>query len=361
TPSEFFDITPLIDTTQFEIIPLESHSEAIIGDISDVYIRDNKIIVVDKRRGQSFSFSREGKFLNQLGKTGEGPEEYIPSNINSILVEKDKIGYYDFCRRSITYYSFDNQYLHTHNNFLISSFNIYPIDDELVCMTEFRKNETGLNHIQILQKNNQIKSFLPFDNSHLVRGWGVERNDFRVGNDLYFHVTTKDTLFRYSKETGVTPLYAIDIQGNKIPEEKKYGPGIDAVLYSIANEAVLGMNSIAVLKDILFLKFDNAQVIYNMKTNERLAVSKICHIKNWGAHALIHINTKSCSIRDGYIIQSVNAEVWDMIRQYPPKTNDGQNSRFNKELWKRTNSVTAEANPFLILFKIKEGDSPFSS
>ncbi|MGL5691422.1 MAG: hypothetical protein ACRDD8_11475, partial [Bacteroidales bacterium] len=44
TPSEFFDITPLIDTTQFEIIPLESHSEAIIGDISDVYIRDNKII-----------------------------------------------------------------------------------------------------------------------------------------------------------------------------------------------------------------------------------------------------------------------------------------------------------------------------
>lgn len=354
TPKTFFDISMYIDTSEFEIIILESPEEAIIGQITDVYLRDNIIVVVDSRAKCAFSFDRNGDFINVLGKIGDGPEEYRPFDVNSIIVSENKIGFYDFMKREIKYFDFQNNYINTVKNFPISAFKIYPINNEIVCMTEFRVNNNGLNHINVIKENSKIKSYLPFDSTMLGMGWGVERTEIQVGDNLYFHVVTKDTIFKYNKETGVTPLYALNIQGNYVPEEVKRKTGREALIYSIDNDALLGINSISVLNDLLLIKLEDKQLVFDMVMNKNLGVYETFKIQDLGAYASVPINTRGCCIQDGYLIKSMSADDWINIREYAPEEYDGQNSSFNKQLWDRTANITEEDNPFLILFKIKE-------
>ncbi len=58
-----------------EFIPLETTSECLLGDyLNNIFIDKNEIIVFDFE--YAYRFSREGKFLNKVGKKGRGPGEY---------------------------------------------------------------------------------------------------------------------------------------------------------------------------------------------------------------------------------------------------------------------------------------------
>ena len=54
-----------------------------------IYYGEEYIFVCDQRKpGAFYRFSKDGKFLNKIGCSGEGPEEYIRSL--SFSVDEDK-------------------------------------------------------------------------------------------------------------------------------------------------------------------------------------------------------------------------------------------------------------------------------
>lgn len=86
-----FDV---IDSKSFldesEFIFLETKKECIIGDASGFLLSTNEFFIVDRRGKKTvFRFSKEGKFLNTIGKQGQGPEEY--NSINDVLVNDEFI------------------------------------------------------------------------------------------------------------------------------------------------------------------------------------------------------------------------------------------------------------------------------
>lgn len=68
---------PLSDAVQIvDIVPLEVTDESILSDISDLQVTASDIWVKTYKDQAIFRFSRSGKFLNKVGKIGQGPEEY---------------------------------------------------------------------------------------------------------------------------------------------------------------------------------------------------------------------------------------------------------------------------------------------
>ena len=62
----------------YELIPLETTDESLIGFIDKIEFYDDKIYILDRFFGSSvFVFSKEGKFLSKLSRKGRGPGEYI--------------------------------------------------------------------------------------------------------------------------------------------------------------------------------------------------------------------------------------------------------------------------------------------
>lgn len=350
--SKHFDLTPLIDTTTFEIIPLESHSDAIVGTISDVYVRGNKIIVVDNNSNYAYAFNRQGKFLNKLGSIGEGPKDYHPNFINAILVEEDRIGFFNFYTQKISYYDFDNKFIKTYDNFPVPALNIYPIDGQYVCMSEFVKNEIGCNHMYIINKN-ETKPYFPFEDKPINRGWGVDKQGVIANNKLYFHLISKDTIFQYDKKTGVKPIYNIKLKGRTVPDEIKNGNGREALMYKIKNNAVLGMQSIDVLNNILFINFGNNHIVYDMATNKQIGLFDRCGIKDWDDFSYLSANTPHGYFRDGYFIFHSSADEWCTYKEYKSTTFSAYKNDFHKQLWEKTQQMTEEDNPILILVKVQ--------
>lgn len=69
---------PLSDAAaKVEIVPLEVTDESMLGSIHSLHVTDQDIWVDQYKDEYIYRFSRTGKFLNKVGKIGQGPEEYV--------------------------------------------------------------------------------------------------------------------------------------------------------------------------------------------------------------------------------------------------------------------------------------------
>ena len=73
--------------TDVDFIKLEVTTNSMIRDIRNVVIAEDYVLVDDYSEGV-FRFSKGGKFLNKIGKKGNGPDEYLYVN-QVILNEKN--------------------------------------------------------------------------------------------------------------------------------------------------------------------------------------------------------------------------------------------------------------------------------
>jgi len=87
-----------------EYVPLETTDENILGDyLKRIYITSKEIFVFDFALGV-YRFTRDGKFINKIGRIGRGPEECIKpidmilDSINKfvVLLDHDKLVKYDY-------------------------------------------------------------------------------------------------------------------------------------------------------------------------------------------------------------------------------------------------------------------------
>lgn len=80
---------PLSDAAaQVEIVPLELTDSSLIAEVSNVQVTEHDIWVKSSKSQSVFRFSREGKFLNKVGRVGQGPGEY--SYLGGFMVDEDR-------------------------------------------------------------------------------------------------------------------------------------------------------------------------------------------------------------------------------------------------------------------------------
>ena len=68
---------PLSDVAaKVEIVPLEVTDESLLANVTDFYVSEYNIWIHHSKDPKIYRFTREGKFLNTIGKRGQGPGEY---------------------------------------------------------------------------------------------------------------------------------------------------------------------------------------------------------------------------------------------------------------------------------------------
>lgn len=64
--------------TDYNVIPLETTNESLIGNIDKIVFHDNQFFILDQFKVRTiFVFSSTGKFMWKLSKFGKGPGEFI--------------------------------------------------------------------------------------------------------------------------------------------------------------------------------------------------------------------------------------------------------------------------------------------
>lgn len=202
------------DVEGIEYIPLETTDSCLISNVTALIMDDEFIFVQNGKTDQNFQFTRQGKFVREVGKVGEGPGEYPPYTVlDPVMDTKKREIYLNRYRLPAMVYSYDGEFLRTDTTITEFVSNRYLLDNGCWALAG-----AALSPIQqspwlaaLKDKNNRIIAtkaafpanlpadvcymqdiqFVPFQNSALA---------FTLCNDTLFRVT----------EEGITPACIYD-------------------------------------------------------------------------------------------------------------------------------------------------------
>jgi len=207
------DILQIIKSV--ELIPLETNDNSIFGNIKRVRADGNHLYILDYNDNPVKIFTKNGKFVAEIGHRGRGPGEYI--QIDDFLISEDVIHIYAWSgNRKWIRYSFDNRFLYETDMF-------FPLDE--ICQISDNRyliyvgNGTVSNecdyYLYCIDKDFEIQSRLQPKRSPEDINFPIQQNHFSKSSDCILYIREFcDTLFTISHDLTIQPKYRLDFGKN---------------------------------------------------------------------------------------------------------------------------------------------------
>ena len=225
-----------------EIVSLEVTDESLIGEITKMKVTDSDIWVKHYKDNHVLRFSRSGKFLNKVGKVGQGPEEYIrmadffvDENTKEVYIQTTIVGVkvYDYegnYKRTAAKTSPDDVFMTTYlqfalydNKFFIAqnlAFINKPTPKDSVWSfawvdSTYQKKKIFKNPAHIGREEEIMKNGINFQ--QFVNYWLEPFTSIDTyGNQLTLKYPDTDTIYRYdSPANELVPQYIISTHEEK--------------------------------------------------------------------------------------------------------------------------------------------------
>lgn len=210
--------------SDIQYVPLETTDENLIGNINQLLLTDDKMIVVDQKTASIFFFDHKGKYLYKIAEQGIGPGQY--TQINGAAINHKKKEVYVLDRKKVHVYTIEGNFDKTIQlDFLANDF--ICADHSLVFYCDYgrnnhisKDNQTPLLAIYDLQTSD-THYFLYQDSSidlieiidyHMLRNYSGREEGI-----LTFPLS--DEVYQLTSD-GVSPKYSIDF-GKANLEKKK--------------------------------------------------------------------------------------------------------------------------------------------
>lgn len=208
--------------SSIDLIPLETNEECLLP-----VVPSPKIILKDSFIFMSgnclYAFDGSGKFLNQIGRKGQGPDEYLYCSSFFINTDKSVLYVEDF--NKIPAYDFNGNYIRTIQTPKLDDkklIDISYVGDDLFIGSMFNDGKNKYKYC-LFDKNGEITACFPnhvFFNREKERASTYDRalNPIRVDNQLYLKDYINDTLYILEKSK-LQPAYIFGLGKYSYPIE----------------------------------------------------------------------------------------------------------------------------------------------
>ena len=207
-----------------EIIKLETSPVSLISNINRIEMNDSIIFVSEF--GKLYTFTREGEFVSQISRKGEGPEEYIVLSSFYIDNKKQQVTIIDNYKNVLINYDFYGKYLSTVSvpavSFQSCHYTVLTEDSQLLCHNMMDMNDTEAYSLFDIDKQKVKKYFayqpITVGDYMYPFSWHPMA---RAGKDIDIIMPLCDTIYTYSTaSSSFEPKYIIETPQKMIPKEK---------------------------------------------------------------------------------------------------------------------------------------------
>jgi hypothetical protein len=210
-------------STDVRLVPLETDEAALISYISDVIIAGDRLVVIHDRK--SSVFDNDGHFLNDIGRRGEGPEEYL--SIGNCFIKDGLLYLFDGDRHRLMKYSLSGKFVEAVNTpEKVES--VYPLTNSVY--DGYISNMSGVEPVRfyLLNEAGETVDSIPYSQSYgkaKVQSWfyALEANIYKDDKgvtclkELYC-----DTVYRMDKAYNFIPKYILGYGANGLKPEERY-------------------------------------------------------------------------------------------------------------------------------------------
>jgi hypothetical protein len=224
-----------------EIVFLETNELSLVGNIWDIEVTNNHILIVDQSLHKALLFLRNGKFVNQIGTKGLGPNEYIQIIDCCFSETGDEI--FALCnasKRIVYVYDLEGHFKRSINcdnlPSLIASFNSNLLFHHGLPSSHYANDGYSLN---ILDDNLELHRLLKRENKTQGMPLGLHLKQFTIIDDnmsiweLYY-----DTVYYCDKNLEIKPRFVIKHKDNYIYANGILPPNEESMRF--ANSEVMG-------------------------------------------------------------------------------------------------------------------------
>jgi len=334
-------------------IKLETTGNNLISDISQILFTDDRIIIVDNEKSQTITvYDMNGKFLNQIGTIGQGPEEF--SSINHVALSNDKahLVINDYGSKRFKFYKLSGEYV-KYTNIPYWCYHFEFINDNLIVEQKFSGFRDFMEEkprllITDLTGKTYFKGFRSYYNeNYTMMTWQPLR---KFDDVIIYSPEFTDTLFAVFKDR-VTPLYYLNYKGveplqidENITDEslKEYN-----LKYSLFNGDIIELKDFVVLN--IFHDRHDKYIVYN-KLNKKIKCSSR-HLEN--PFFFLSYIKPITRYKDNYVVSvyqayQILAEKEKMYSLY-----DNMSDKHKSLMDKLFTELDEDDNPVLILFHMR--------
>jgi hypothetical protein len=217
-------------------VKLETTDECLIKWIDRIEFDNNKIFIKDTN-DKIFVFDDEGKFLNTIGKIGQGPDEQL--NVFGFYLNKKLsiVNVVDIYKSTVFKYSYSGKLLDKKKfdgSLLKNTSSITAIDDRYLMLILDNDNESLFNYGVLDSKNKKRKDYIPYmATGNQSVGFGISKIG-KYKETVYMCAFMSDTIYKYDTESkSIIPEWVF--KGKLNPVTKK---DLDRKNYDLALEAL---------------------------------------------------------------------------------------------------------------------------
>ena len=198
-------------------VKLETTGDNLVGAISQILFVKDKIIVVDSDVSKTITvYSESGKYLNKIGKLGQGPEEYAYLEHVALTPDKSMVVVVDMGSGNLKYFGLDGDFIKSvkfpfwfsncefiSNDIIVGHYsggnmiqkNNVSYKPQLV-ITDLKGNILSSGFQSFYSKNFASTTFMPLR---------------KFDNEVIYCPPFSDTIYHVS-EKGLCPLYHLNIK-----------------------------------------------------------------------------------------------------------------------------------------------------
>lgn len=217
--------------TDVEIIQLENIPKAMLGNVEDIEFTKDYIFVKYWMH-PVLEFSRNGKFIRNIGDKGKGPGEY-KTCMKMSIDEKNERVYIHTDQSSIMVFNFDGEYIKTirfpalgnfmnfwiwgRDSMLVSYFEPYLGNEPYVFIEYNEQGDTlqGVPNYIFFNANEQADPFQ-------MSSFEDQNFSYRFENKLHLKGCYNDTVYTYDENNKFVPKFFIDLGKHKLPADLIY-------------------------------------------------------------------------------------------------------------------------------------------
>lgn len=344
-----FDLADILED-RVEIIPLQTTSESLVGNVSDVRIVGDRVIVVDKDSKKIVAFDRAGNYLNQIGRIGRGPQEYLDLTAAEVTDEHAVI--FDKLTQKLHFYRHDGSFVRTQDVSNLWAMDIVEVGDRLYFVNNGSSSQEGYYRLfELTDEGEYIRPLLPFDEKD--GAWSLDRYNSKNGAELLTYFTPRDSLYVF-QDGKLKELFYVDFGSRKAPQSV-IDIGYNALETIIRQKLISGVGRVHLTDKYIIIAFSEEEdytAIYDRRTG-KCEVSKrfIYHSRYPGLGYFFPKNI----IRDNELIVQMNAIGIKTRVAYDKEYTDPASvkSDFQLRMIELAESLDDYDNPVLFVQKFK--------
>jgi hypothetical protein len=332
-----------------KIVQLETIERSLIGEISKLFVTNDRIFVLDSDISQGlFVFNIQGKFLFSINKRGQGPGDFY--SINDFFVDSllRQISIYDTNLRRIHFYDWNGKFIRSHDLSKFWFHSCYPVNENTYALN-FTSRAININnfHLLLINKENTIvyrykKLITDFgftSNNHIAFYCGYQKN--------YYVAEDCDTIFEISSN-GIESGLCVNFGKNKLP--KNFFKELSRSTHA---EKLLSSNYCYGIRDIC----ETSEMISFQYLFGSQGRASFFNKETHKTYNGVQYFPPPMASSDEFFIGIYDAEMvlgmFGLIDTYPDEYNGWLSAMVGEENLSLLNNVKEDDNPLVVFYKIK--------